>query len=1087
MHHLTTLADQHGVTLSLTPRAFGNAAGAVPQDQLERFYRSFGFHPDPNPPEEGAMLRAPMGPSVNRPGLAGMPSLVDVGGKPVMFGPNPMVRTAAANYAEAAGIPYHPPTTYEPITPTRGRLIAKAFDEMEHNPDDPATKASYDALIRETKAQYDAIRRTGLKVEFVKPGQPDPYTVPPDTMSFRHFSGVRGAPENILLDPEQQGTGIPGAEARRLANNGGPRTVAAYAADHPDTAVERPLRGRTEYRITVPRDRMYNLSEDPEGVRQSATQDGVYNHSTAEQLIKDRGYLGYHVPDGAGIMRGQARFLQPVEGVRADVAPPVPRGVSNPRLALMDIANRNHLWVQPTSEGYGNPLLNIGLKVGDTGAVAPQDAINAIERTGAKVVHAGVHMSATDPTLVASINRPLTDAEAHDLSTGLGQEAIVQYAGGKGALHGPATEKWGPFNPDYFITPGGKTLSEVPPHPMLADSGVTLDGKNLTNNDLFRIVHDYFGHAGEGNGFRADGEFNAYRIHRALYSPEAQPALATETLGQNAWVNHGPYGEFNRTAGQGQTIYADQKAGLLPPAAIKAADIPASTWAEHMATPLNGAREAPAQVRSRFALPSEEGAVTTSVPPEEIIRNGQFLRQTLPELDEVHKGALTRNYSDAGNIFQTSQFRTPVGDRAREVLEKGQNAMRDAVKGMAPNADASAAGSEARGAVVQDALDSAHNMLAKLDDKYYGAGNAQAAGKRAITKPLTDFLAKNKAEFFKSVEGKQLWNGLTMRMQELGLLGNTDAFNPADATQLEDLRKFMTGPASPNVKHLIGGTKNAIDDAMAASAGPDAYKLAHENRAIRGALFERNDAVSPMLESPDGVEANRKVPASQVMNRIFGQGTSPDDVKAILNTLRATRTHLLNNGESALAQELDGKISDAFDALRQENAARLSAKGQSIERGWNQKAFATELRAQERKMAQIWPEKDLQRWQDLNEAGNLLKLDRTYKGAFAQQVNATSALRRRAANVLEGAITGFAGPLGGAAAELTGLPEKARGWLAGDPVKQALAALEREQIVPMSTFDPVQDAETAGRRGSIPVPGDDGKVSDFEHVKKGKK
>jgi hypothetical protein len=101
-------------------------------------------------------------------------------------------------------------------------------------------------------------------------------------------------------------------------------------------------------------------------------------------------------------------------------------------------------------------------------------------------------------------------------------------------------------------------------HPMMQPSGETLNGKPLLNNDLFRIVHDVFGHLKEGYGFRAAGEDNAWRSHAAMYSDLARPAMTTETRGQNSWVNFGPHGESNRTANGANTVFADQKVGLMP-------------------------------------------------------------------------------------------------------------------------------------------------------------------------------------------------------------------------------------------------------------------------------------------------------------------------------------------------------------------------------------------------------------------------------------------------------------------------------------------------------------------------------------------
>jgi len=109
----------------------------------------------------------------------------------------------------------------------------------------------------------------------------------------------------------------------------------------------------------------------------------------------------------------------------------------------------------------------------------------------------------------------------------------------------------------------GSSGADTSSHPLLTPTNETHDGHTLLANDIFRIVHDYFGHGKEGTSFGPNGEETAYRIHKQMYSPLAQKALASETRGQNSWVNFGPYAENNRKNPQ-NTVYADQKAGLMP-------------------------------------------------------------------------------------------------------------------------------------------------------------------------------------------------------------------------------------------------------------------------------------------------------------------------------------------------------------------------------------------------------------------------------------------------------------------------------------------------------------------------------------------
>lgn len=58
-------------------------------------------------------------------------------------------------------------------------------------------------------------------------------------------------------------------------------------------------------------------------------------------------------------------------------------------------------------------------------------------------------------------------------------------------------------------------------------------------NDMFRAVHDTFGHAGTGRDFSRHGEEAAWRVHRAMFTPLARPAMTAETRGQNSALNFG--------------------------------------------------------------------------------------------------------------------------------------------------------------------------------------------------------------------------------------------------------------------------------------------------------------------------------------------------------------------------------------------------------------------------------------------------------------------------------------------------------------------------------------------------------------------
>ncbi|MEM7089462.1 MAG: hypothetical protein AAF496_07780 [Pseudomonadota bacterium] len=97
----------------------------------------------------------------------------------------------------------------------------------------------------------------------------------------------------------------------------------------------------------------------------------------------------------------------------------------------------------------------------------------------------------------------------------------------------------------YFLTTTddafGSGWGDVSGNWMGQTTGVRIDGYEMLVNDMFRAVHDFFGHAVPGTSFSANGEERAWFCHSQMCSPLARVALTTETRGQNTWVNFGPH------------------------------------------------------------------------------------------------------------------------------------------------------------------------------------------------------------------------------------------------------------------------------------------------------------------------------------------------------------------------------------------------------------------------------------------------------------------------------------------------------------------------------------------------------------------
>ena len=127
---------------------------------------------------------------------------------------------------------------------------------------------------------------------------------------------------------------------------------------------------------------------------------------------------------------------------------------------------------------------------------------------------------------------------------------------------------------------GDGTTSKL--NPMLAESRYQdVNGRVMLENDVFRAVHDTFGHGMRGNTFGPIGEYNAWLAHKEMYSSDARRVMTTETLGQNTFTNYGPHmrdanGNLLGKADAGYIKPADRpfaspKVALMPEEIITAA------------------------------------------------------------------------------------------------------------------------------------------------------------------------------------------------------------------------------------------------------------------------------------------------------------------------------------------------------------------------------------------------------------------------------------------------------------------------------------------------------------------------------------
>jgi hypothetical protein len=214
---------------------------------------------------------------------------------------------------------------------------------------------------------------------------------------------------------------------------------------------------------------------------------------------------------------------------------------------------------------------------------------------------------------------------------------------------------------------------DVADNPMLADTGLmwsygTPDGpkKRVLANDLFRAVHDAFGHGLEGAGFRARGEENAWQAHVRLFTGDAVKAITSETRGQNSWQNYGPYGDRNRNASVENTIFADQKTGLMP----------SFTWSELRSPDYSEITQGEARKLSRFTpdIPLAPAGVSSHKLPNILLTNGNGEKPATPVTQKFDPSNIQKNNDNTLAVLRAHP--TPLAS-----VDAWKAAMQDALGG----------------------------------------------------------------------------------------------------------------------------------------------------------------------------------------------------------------------------------------------------------------------------------------------------------------------------------------------------------------------------------------------------------------------
>jgi hypothetical protein len=440
-------------------------------------------------------------------------------------------------------------------------------------------------------------------------------------------------------------------------------------------------------------------------------------------------------------------------------------------------------------------------------------------------------------------------------------------------------------------------------------------------------------------------------------------------------------------------------------------------------------------VTQEFAPPTQEGSTQAAAPtPEQEVR-AQTLRDV--GLTEARESAITGDTKEAGTDFQTSKVDNAPGDRMSDVVANERGALQSYAGQLRDNSAGTggltSTDNYARGQTIAKPVEQLRDWFDDQTTQQYAAADARAQGV-PIDLPATQQALADRASFLGTVDGKQLREGVQARMRDLGLMDEGGNVQGGTVKQAEQLKQYLNNQWSPQTGRLIGQLKNAIDDDVTKAAGSDIYGQARTTRAQRSALLDDPTGIAKLAPPEDRLGINRSVPLEQVPDYVTSLPV--DQFKHVVGTLRGMPT--IAPG----ATDIHVAATNALNEIRAHFANRVEAAGNSTQNMWNAKAVNNYLSQNQMRMAHVFSPEEIRQFKTLNDAGNILRMDRSYPGAAAQEYN----LRTRgvlAAGKLVGKVGGAAGLVAG-----HGLEGGATGHVIAKGAEKGAAKLaERSMLV----------------------------------------
>lgn len=462
------------------------------------------------------------------------------------------------------------------------------------------------------------------------------------------------------------------------------------------------------------------------------------------------------------------------------------------------------------------------------------------------------------------------------------------------------------------------------------------------------------------------------------------------------------------------------------PATLSASGTPrAAPW---MAAEGEATRSAatPGAAGAAPAAPAADGPPVEGGLPKEVQAARQAILQRVG-IGQARKSAVQGDAQAAATDYQATRFDEPAGRAMAAQFDHEREALAGFTQGLITKIGGSIGMDEDalinRGTTITKPFDDLRAWFGQRQKQLYAQAQARSDELAANGNPTAytqlqgvDELLKS-PDFRNTLMARDQGNLLNAAQAQLQRFRETNpaGFTPAGA---EQFRQWLNQVWSPDNRWAVGKLKDAIDNDVISTAGEDLYAQARAIRALKARTLEDPKGIAQLFDANPMTPINRVTPFERIPDKIMA--LPAEQFGNLVQTLKQMPPELQPVAQAALG-EIKGQL---LNRLLKAGTETRSGRGAQLWRG-EDVSQAIGRHAAKFRIAFDGDPQMQAAIKDLNSAGQILRADQSYPGAYAQAANMSkrgigSSVVRHLGRVGGAMVGGVAGPFGAAGGEMAG-------------------------------------------------------------------